>query len=69
MDAKEYVDVPWLESFDDRQMGLVHSCRQYVTDGAPGLPGHRLMLIVARMAALLDANNVVATVELTKEPR
>lgn len=69
MDAKEYVDVPWLESFDDRQMGLVHSCRQYVTDGAPGLPGHQLMLIVARMAALLDANNVVATVELTKEPR
>lgn len=69
MDAKEYVDVPWLESFDDRQMGLVHSCRQYVTDGAPGLPGHQLMLIVARMAALLDANNVVATVELVKEPR
>ena len=69
MDNKEYVKVPWLESFDDRQMGLVHSCRQYVTDGAPGLPGHQLMLIVAKMAALLDANLVTATVERTNEPR
>lgn len=47
--------LPWPEQFDGRQMALIHSCRQYVTDGAPGLPGHQLMLIVARMAALLDA--------------
>ena len=46
---------PWIEQFDERQRGLIHSCRQYVTDGAPGLPGHQLMLIVAQMAALLDA--------------
>lgn len=46
---------PWIDQFDDRQRGLINSCRQYVTDGAPGLPGHQLMLIVARMAALLDA--------------
>ena len=45
---------PWIEQFDDRQRGLIHSCRQYVTDGAPGLPGHQLMLIVGKMAALLD---------------
>ena len=46
---------PWIEQFDDRQRGLINSCRQYATDGAPGLPGHQLMLIVAQMAALLDA--------------
>lgn len=46
---------PWIDQFDDRQRALIHSCRQYVTDGAPGLPGHQLMLIVAQMAALLDA--------------
>lgn len=46
---------PWIGQFDERQQGLIHSCRQYVTDGAPGLPGHQLMLIVAKMAALLDA--------------
>ncbi len=69
MDTKQYVDVPWLESFDDRQIGLVNSCRQYVADGAPGLPGHQLMLIVAKMAAILDVNRIAVTVELTSEPR
>ena len=46
---------PWIGQFAERQQGLIHSCRQYVTDGAPGLPGHQLMLIVGKMAALLDA--------------
>ncbi len=45
----------WEVVFDERQRALIHSCRQYATDGAPGLPGHQLMLIVAKMAALLDA--------------
>ena len=45
----------WEIAFDERQAALIRSCRQYVTDGAPGLPGHQLMLIVAKMAALLDA--------------
>ena len=48
----------WSEHFDDRQKSLIHHCRQYVTDGASGLPGHQLMLIVAQMAALLDAVDV-----------
>ena len=56
MSDKEYKE--WLEQFDERQKGLIHTCRQYVTDGAPGLPGHQLMLIVAKMAALLDAAQV-----------
>ena len=46
---------PWIGQFDERQASLIHHCRQYVTDGASGLPGHQLMLIVAKMAALLDA--------------
>ena len=44
----------WDDMFDERQRGLIASCRQYVNHGAPGLPGHQLMLIVAKMAALLD---------------
>lgn len=44
----------WTVQFDERQRGLIHSCQQYVIDGAPGLPGHQLMLIVAKMATLLD---------------
>jgi len=44
----------WDDMFDERQRGLIKSCRQYVKDGAPGLPAHQLMLIVAKMAARLD---------------
>ena len=60
---------PWIDQFDDRQRGLIHSCRQYVTDNAPGLPGHQLMLIVAQMAALLDAagGEIAIDVELEEE--
>ena len=49
----------WPQLFDERQRNLIHSCRQYVTDGAPGLPGHQLMLVVSKMAGLLDAVDVV----------
>lgn len=44
----------WADAFDKRQGDLIRSCRQYTADGAPGLPGHQLMLIVAKMAELLD---------------
>ncbi len=41
MQELEITNEPWMEfgQFDARQRGLIHSCRQYVTDGAPGLPG------------------------------
>ena len=44
----------WPQLFDERQCNLISSCRQYVADGAPGLPGHQLMIIVAKLAVLLD---------------
>lgn len=49
----------WLEQFNERSQALIHSCRQYMTDGAPGLPGHQLMLIVAQMAAMLETSRFV----------
>ena len=52
----------WTDSFDERQLGLIRSCRQYAADGAPGLPGHQLMLITAKMAALLDARDIAHSV-------
>ena len=58
---------PWIELFDDRQRGLIHSCRQYVTDGALGLPGHQLMLIVSQMAALLDAAGGEISIDMEME--
>lgn len=58
---------PWIEMFDERQRGLIRSCRQYVTDGAPGLPGHQLMLIIGQMAALLDAAGGEISIDLEVE--
>lgn len=65
----EIVYREWLNDFDERQCGLIRSCRQYATDGAPGLPGHQLMLIVAKMAALLDAAQSLIPAQPTKEPQ
>jgi len=49
----EWMDEVWLEHFDDRQIMLIRNCLQYSrTPG--GLPGHHLMLVVARMAELLN---------------
>jgi hypothetical protein len=43
----------WEDAFDNRELALIRNCCAYA-DGEPvGLPGHKLMLIVARMASLL----------------
>ncbi len=44
----------WAEKFDDRQRRLIEACRDYERAGAPGLPAHNLMVIIAKMARLLD---------------
>ena len=58
---------PWIEQFDERQQGLIRSCRQYTIDGAPGLPGHQLMLIVARLAVFLDELNAAIPAKADEE--
>ena len=45
----------WLKHFDDRQRRLIANCRLYATSDPAGVPGHNLMMIIARMARLLDA--------------
>lgn len=42
------------EYFDEREWRLVGNCRVYAKNDPAGLPGHNLMLIVAKMADLLD---------------
>lgn len=44
----------WHDFFTGRQRQLVRSCRKYATDTPAGLPGHQLMMIINRMADLLD---------------
>lgn len=44
----------WPYRLTDRQRKLVENCRQYARGDPAGLPGHTLMLTIARMADLLD---------------
>ena len=44
----------WDQEFTSRQWGLIKNCRTYAANEPSGLPGHQLMLIVARMADDID---------------
>lgn len=51
-------DEGWRAEFDERQNGLIRNCIDYAAGNPAGLPGHGLMLIIARMAELLDAQQL-----------
>jgi hypothetical protein len=44
----------WLEEFEVRERGLILNCINYATQNPSGLPGHNLMLIIAKMAEMLS---------------
>lgn len=44
----------WYDNFDGRQRQLINNCRTYAASDPGGLPGHNIMLIVSKMADLLD---------------
>lgn len=48
----------WARGLSDRQWAIVKHCRNYVNEGAGGLPGHQLMLIVDYMASELELADV-----------
>ena len=45
---------PWRQQFDARQLRLIQNCRDYAEGDPAGLPGHQLMLIVAKLVEILD---------------
>lgn len=51
-------DEGWRAEFDGRQNGLIENCIDYANGNPAGLPGHALMLIIAQMAELLDAQQL-----------
>lgn len=55
MNDKE--NVYWLDEFYERERRLILNCRNYADGDPAGLPGHNLMLIVAKLADLLDARD------------
>ncbi len=44
----------WDNDYPDRDRALIKNCELYAANGPAGLPGHQLMLIIARMAADMD---------------
>lgn len=43
--------------FEDRELGLIDNCLNYAGNEPAGLPAHNLMIVVAKMAALIDGIN------------
>ena len=54
----------WMNQLDEREKGLIDSCRLYAENDPPGLPGHNLFMLVAKLAELLDTR----TGEMTELP-
>lgn len=50
------LDTSWMSVFDEREKRLIYNCVDYARRDPAGLPGHNLMLIVEKMAKLLDDN-------------
>ena len=48
-------ELGWRVAFDDRQRKLIANCCTYTAHEPAGLPGHNLMVIIERMAAMLNA--------------
>ena len=42
------------KTFSEREIGLIGNCRAYGANDPAGLPGHNLLIIIAKMAAMLD---------------
>lgn len=53
----------WLEQFDAREQKSIDHARLYAAQYAHGDPGHLHLMIIAKLAALLDRELLSAEVE------
>jgi hypothetical protein len=51
----------WQKSFDDRQRREIELARLYAKDFHHGTTGHNALMIIAKMADLLDLHEMQAT--------
>lgn len=45
------------EHFDERELRLIANCCTYAANDPAGLPGHNLMIIVAKLANLMGIDD------------
>ncbi len=58
----------WHRNFDERQQALIRDCGRYSTGDAAGLPGHNLVLIVAKFSDMMDTMEELI-IDLGSEPK
>lgn len=54
--------VAWNRAFTERELQLINNCLTYALASPAGLPGHNLMLIIAKCAAIMSGNPVEVVV-------
>lgn len=47
------IEPKWHDEFNERQLRLIKNCQNYVLNDPAGLPGHQLMLIIAKLVGVL----------------
>lgn len=58
----------WSTEFDERSRRMINNCIFYADNDPAGLPGHQLMLIVAKMADMLNVAQGKLMAHETKPP-
>lgn len=58
----------WKTHFTERELKEIEFCQIYQRDFGHGTDGHNIRLIVAKMAAMLDAGLVAAMVQAPTGP-
>lgn len=58
----------WTTHFDDRERRLINNCVDYATSDPAGLPGHNILIIVAKMVKLLDGLDKATDAADLREP-
>ncbi|HRT10185.1 MAG TPA: hypothetical protein P5233_17510 [Candidatus Paceibacterota bacterium] len=56
----------WQAEFDERQQRLIKNCEDYALSDPAGVPGHNLMLIVAKMSLMLDKMELASALNKVK---
>jgi hypothetical protein len=57
----------WADELDDRQRKEIELARLYATKYAHGTDGHHRLLLIAKLAELLDRGSLLTPAEPSKE--
>ncbi len=58
----------WKTKFDERQQRLIKNCEDYEANDPAGVPGHNLMLIIAKMSLMLDKMELALKMDNERMP-